>query len=149
MKKYQFGFNVWGLALFLLIMIPNFIWFSVPAPHDVLRQESVTPFIDRVASICQVVMIAAICLLRRKDVRKFTIRSKWLWICMAAVIIYFICWAGYYLGVAEEFALLSLGVLPCIAFIAYEIDRKNWIALIPTLVFTVLHVIYSLLNFVI
>ena len=25
MKKYQFGFGVWGLALFLLIMVPNFI----------------------------------------------------------------------------------------------------------------------------
>ena len=54
MKKYQFGFGVWGLALFLLIMVPNFIWFAIPAPDDVLRHESVTPFIDTLASIFQV-----------------------------------------------------------------------------------------------
>lgn len=149
MKKYQFGFDVWGLALFLLIMIPNFIWFSVPSPNDVLRQESVTPLFDMIASICQAIMIAAICLLIRKDVGKIAMRNKWLWICMAAIIIYFICWVEYYLGVTEKFILLSLSVLPCIAFITYEIDRKNWIALIPTLIFTVLHIIYSLLNFVV
>lgn len=149
MKKYKFSFCMWGLALFLLIMIPNIIWFAIPAPNDVLRQESVTPLIDIIASICQTIMIAAICLLVRKDVPRITIRSKWLWICTAAIMIYFICWVVYYSGVTEKYILLSLSVFPCVSFITYEIDRKNWIALIPTLVFTVLHSIYSLLNFVV
>lgn len=33
--KYRFGFDFWGLILFLLVMVPNFIWFAVPAPNDV------------------------------------------------------------------------------------------------------------------
>lgn len=37
MKKYNFSFDVWGLAVFLIIMMPNCIWFAVPAPNDVLR----------------------------------------------------------------------------------------------------------------
>ncbi len=49
LKEYKFGFNIYGLLLFLIIMIPNFIWFAVPAPNDVLRTESVTEVIDTIA----------------------------------------------------------------------------------------------------
>ena len=48
LKEYKFGFNIYGLLLFLIIMIPNFIWFAVPAPDDVLRVESVTEMIDTI-----------------------------------------------------------------------------------------------------
>ena len=48
--RYRFGFDVWGLLLFLLVMLPNFIWFAVPAPNDILRTESVTPVVDVIAS---------------------------------------------------------------------------------------------------
>lgn len=70
LKKYRFGFDIFGLILFLLVMIPNFIWFAVPAPNDVLRTESITPIIDVIGSVSQVVFIAAICILIRKDVDK-------------------------------------------------------------------------------
>ena len=62
MKKYRFGLDIWGLALFFLIMIPNFIWFAIPAPHDILRVESVTPIVDTIASIAQVIMIICLCI---------------------------------------------------------------------------------------
>ena len=47
LKKYKLSFDIWGLLLFLIIMIPNFIWFLYPAPNDVLRADSVTGGIDR------------------------------------------------------------------------------------------------------
>jgi hypothetical protein len=34
-------FNIYGLLLFIFIMIPNFIWFVVKAPNDILRSESI------------------------------------------------------------------------------------------------------------
>lgn len=57
LKEYKFGFNIYGLLLFLIIMILNFIWFAIPAPNDVLRAESVTEVIDIIASVCQVLML--------------------------------------------------------------------------------------------
>lgn len=36
-EKYRFGFEFWGLLLFLIIMIPNFIGFAAPVVNDVLR----------------------------------------------------------------------------------------------------------------
>ena len=40
--RYCKSFEIWGLLLFLIVMIPNFIWFAIPAPNDILRAESVT-----------------------------------------------------------------------------------------------------------
>lgn len=41
-KKYRIGFDIWGLIIFIIIMVPNFIWFVVPAPNDIFRGESIT-----------------------------------------------------------------------------------------------------------
>ena len=45
LKKYKFEFDIWGFVLFLVIMIPNFIWFKIPASNDILRTESVSLFV--------------------------------------------------------------------------------------------------------
>ena len=45
-KKYKIGFDIWGLITFIIMMIPNFIWFAVPAPNDILRGESITKTVD-------------------------------------------------------------------------------------------------------
>ncbi len=34
LKKYELRFEVWGFLLSLM-MIPNFIWFAIPAPNDI------------------------------------------------------------------------------------------------------------------
>ena len=60
-KNYRLGFDPWGLGQFLLIMLPNFIWFALPAPNDILRTESVTPLIDAIAQVFQIIMAALLC----------------------------------------------------------------------------------------
>ena len=60
LKKYKMGFDAWGLVVFLIIMIPNFIWSAVPAPDDILRTESTTKVIDAIGSVAQVIMIFCI-----------------------------------------------------------------------------------------
>lgn len=49
-KKYKIGFDLWGVLLFLIIMIPNFIWFAVSAPNDILRADSITKIIAVIIS---------------------------------------------------------------------------------------------------
>ncbi len=51
LKRYKLCFEIWGLLLFFIIMIPNFIWFAIPAPNDILRAKSITEMVDTVASI--------------------------------------------------------------------------------------------------
>ena len=66
-RKYKIGFDVLGLLLFLIIMIPNFIWFAVPTSNDILRNKSITPVIDVIASIFQVITIISLCIIKNKQ----------------------------------------------------------------------------------
>lgn len=91
MKKYKFGFDIWGLLLFFAIMIPNVIWFALPAPDDILRADSVTGTLDAVASVCQVLMVAALCICKNIECRKLRLTPLILAVIFCCVL-YFASW---------------------------------------------------------
>ena len=118
LKKYKFGFDFWGLLLFLIIMIPNLIWVA-----------------------------AVLCVLIKRDRKKIGFTP----LIIAAIIcclLYFTGWVFYYIGVTNAVVILGLTIPPCLAFLFFSIDRKNSIAIIPTLIFTVCHLIYGAVNFI-
>ena len=95
LKNYRIGFDWIVLILFLVIMIPNFIWFVVPAPNDVLRTESVTGT-DSIASVCQGLMVASLCLIINRNNTESKVIGTIITV-MACVVLYYICWLCYYL----------------------------------------------------
>lgn len=145
-EKYKFGFDIWGAVVFLVIMIPNFIWFAVPAPNDVLRDDSITDFFDIIASVCQVLMAAALCAIINRKRKKISI-TPLIIAAMICCLLYFACWIIYYIGVVNMIVILGLTVPPCLAFLFFAVDRKNMLAVIPILIFTVCHLIYAVENF--
>ena len=147
MKNYRFGFNVWGLILFTAIMLPNLIWFFVPAPNDILRSDSVTPHIDMIASICQALMTAALCVIINQKSKKisFSLLTVSTIICC---LLYFVSWIFYYIGAVNVIVILGLTILPCLAFLIFALDRKNLFAVFFAFVFTILHLIYSAVNYI-
>ena len=147
LKKYRFGFDIGGLLLFLIIMIPNFIWFAVPAPNDILRNPSITETIDAVASVFQVIMIICLCILKNRNQSKIHI-TPLIIITLSSCILYFISWMFYYGGITNAFVILGLTIPPCMAFLFYSLDRKNVIAVVPTIVFTICHLIYGIVNYI-
>lgn len=148
LKKYKLSFDIWGLLLFLIIMIPNFIWFSVPAPNDVLRANSVTKVVDTIASICQVLMVIALCIFVNRSSCKFRITPLMI-VVIICVLLYFASWIGYYLGIVNAVIILGLTVPPCLAFMFFAIDRRNMIAVVPISIFLFCHLIYGIVNFII
>lgn len=148
-QNYRIGFSPSGLLLFLAVMLPNFLWFAIPAPNDVLRGESLTPVVDLAASVCQGIMVAALCLIVRRDVGRFRLRSRWEIGSVACAVFYYAAWAAYYCGIASGPVLLMLTLFPCAAFLLHSAGKKNWIAFVPAAAFTVLHLIYCIGNFII
>lgn len=146
-KKYKIGFDLWSLILFLIIMIPNFIWFVVPAPNDILRVDSVTNSLDMIASVCQVIMIITLCFIINKTSKKAVNRSFRLAIVIFCFI-YFVGWIFYYHSITNPLIILDLCIAPCLAFLLYAIARKNIIAVVPTVAFMICHLIYGVVNFV-
>lgn len=143
MKKIfeKFKFNVVGFLLFLCIMIPNIIWMIIPSSNDVLRIESITKINDTIMSIFQFIMVALLCFVPRKINIKINCSS------IIMIILYFIFWFLYYMGMVHFFVLFGLCIFPCFSFILYEIKSKNLYALIPTIVFTITHLIFTFINF--
>ncbi len=148
LKKYKLGFEIWGLLLFLIMMIPNFIWFVIPAPNDILRVNSVTEKMDTIASICQVLMVVSLCIFTNRESKKLCV-TPFMIIVAGCCLLYFISWIVYYVGIANVIIILGLTILPCAAFLFFAIDRKNKIAMIPILAFTICHLIYGIVNFII
>jgi hypothetical protein len=147
LKQYRFGFDPWGLLLFLLVMLPNFIWFAVPAPNDILRAESATPMVDAIGSVFQVLTVACLCFVinKERDKLRFTPLVVIAIICIA---VYYIGWALYYGSIANSWIILLLTVPPCLAFIFFASDRKNLPAVLLATVFAVCHLVFAVVNFV-
>lgn len=148
LKHYRFGFDLSGLILFLLVMLPNFIWFAVPAPNDVLRTESVTPVVDVIASICQVLTVVCLCFLINEERGKLRF-SPLVIAAVVCVAVYYLGWVLYYSGIANAWVILLLTLPPCLAFILFAADRKNLPAVLFASVFAVGHLVFGVVNFVI
>lgn len=148
LKRYKLSFEIWGLLLFLIVMIPNFIWFAIPAPNDILRAESITEMVDTVASVCQILMIVSICIFRNRESEKLCI-SPFVIMVIVCCLLYVASWIAYYNGMTNAVVILGLTVPPCLTFLFFAIDRKNGIALIPVSIFTICHLVYGVVNFIV
>lgn len=147
LKKYRFGFDIWGLVIFLIIMLPNFIWFALPAPNDILRNESATIIIDTIGSVCQVLLIGSLCFIINKEIDKLRF-SPLIIMAIICIVLYFAGWMLYYNGLTDPLVIIFLTLPPCLAFIFFALDRKNITAVIPAVCFTVCHLIYGIVNFI-
>ena len=145
-SRYRFGFDIWGLLLFLLVMAPNFIWCAVPAPNDILRTDSVTPVVDAIGSVFQVLTVACLCFVIRKERSKFRF-SPLVVATIACLAAYYIGWASYYVGITTPWVILLLTLPPCLAFILFAIDRKNLPAMVSAVGFTVCHCVFGVVNY--
>ena len=78
---------------------------------------------DKIASIAQVVMIICLCIFRNIGIEKIRITNS---------------------GV-----ILGLTIFPCLAFLLYSFDRKNMFAFVPALIFTIYHLVYACVNYIV
>jgi hypothetical protein len=148
LKHYRFGFDPWGLFLFMLVMLPNFIWFAVPAPNDILRADSATPVVDAIGSLFQVLTVACLCFVIHNDRSKLRFSSLII-ATIVCVAIYYIGWMLYYMTNVNHFVILLLTVPPCLAFIFFAADRKNLPAVLFATVFAVCHLVFGVVNFIV
>ena len=146
LRNYRFGFDPWGLGWFLLIMLPNFVWFTAPPANDILRAESVTPLLDGVGQVLQAVMAAALCAVvnraRGGPIKGWAVGGV---LCMA---LYLAGWAAYYAGITRPAVILTLCLAPCGAFLSFALARKNGPALLAAAGFAICHLGSTVINFI-
>ncbi len=148
MKNYKIRLSILGMVLFLVIMLPNLVWFAIPAPNDILRVESCTETVDTVASVCQVLFVAALCVLTNHNSGPLRPTAFMIGV-IACTAFYYLGWILYYLGFTNPLIIFLLTVPPCAAFLLFAYDRKNHLAMIPAAIFSVCHLYYGVVNFIV
>lgn len=148
-KKYRFGFSWEGLVAFLLVMTPNILWMACPPVNDPLARNSAPAAVEIAMSVSQWLMIALLAVIKRKDAVRGKPASRIFCIaCGALLLSYYLLWAAYFMGYAAPLQLLGMAVFPCTYFILFAVWRENMLALVPALVFAVLHIGVTFINFV-
>lgn len=145
LRKYRMGFDVFALLLFLLIMLPTWLWMAFPAPDDVLRAPSRTPALDGIGMVCQIVFVFLLCTFLHEGRRGLAMGPMLLG-CLCCIGLYFAGWVMYYAGITAWPVILLMTLPPCLAFGFWALHQRCHIALIPIGGFMVCHLIGAVVN---
>lgn len=145
LKQYSFGLDPWGLLLFAIIMLPNIIAFCIPAFSA--RFQDNTP-LDIAAAVFQVISVALLILIVRKDREKIVFSSPLTVATYLAILCYYIAWVFFYCNYLNAAVWLFLAVMPCAALLCFEALRKNVFALPFTAIFAILHIVSACISYV-
>ena len=145
MTNYYFGFSLKGLIIFLLPMIPNIFYFLNPAMAASLNNVNGHLILDVLEHGNQAIFIILLIFLIRKQ-ESFTLYPYVIGIA-ALLILYYILWIFCFTGKSNLFILLGMAVIPVAYFVLAEFWLNNYLAIIPTAIFGIVHVIITYIDF--
>lgn len=148
MKNYRFGFSLKGFIGFMLVMIPNIIWMIAPPRNNPIAENSALyPIFNIVVSVSQAIMIAMLIILVSKESRNEKNKKLYIGVASFCLAGYYVLWIAYYVGVVYPWMVVCMAVFPSMYFIAIELLFKNYIAIIPSVVFGITHIVITCSNY--
>lgn len=147
MKNYVLGFSLKGLILYALQLLPNIIWMLAPPVNNVLMENSsVYPILNIIEHIFGIMTVALLILLINKN----GMRNSNLYIGLAILFLvgYYIAWIFYYKGVVSPWLLIiGIAAMPPLYFLLAGLWMKNYVVLIPCVIFGVTHITITCTNY--
>ena len=145
LMNYYLGFSMKGLIIFLLPMIPNIFYFLFPAPEVTGNIANNHIILDVLEHGSQAIFIFMLIFVISKQTSR--IQSPYTTGMAILLIFYFALWILYFTGKANLIILLGMAILPVAYFILAEIWLNNYLAIIPTVLFGIVHVIITYINY--
>lgn len=138
--EYAWGFSWRGLIVFLLVMLPNVLYFWLPAPEmkGKSRGPKVLTYLEHGS---QAVFLLFLILLTTPE--ESPIQSPyvvWMGVLLA---MYYLLWGFFFAKRMSLPVWLGLAVFPVAYFMLAELWLHIHIALIPTAIFGIAHLILS------
>lgn len=140
-----FGFSWSGLIVFLLPMIPNVFYFLIPVTEASENKVKGHLLLDILEHGSQAVFIFLLVFVISKQTSE--ILSPYTIGMAIMLIFYYILWIIYFKGKANLIILLGMAVLPVVYFILAELWLHNYLAIIPTILFGIVHVTITYIDF--
>ncbi|MEW9096465.1 MAG: hypothetical protein AB2417_15410 [Clostridiaceae bacterium] len=143
--SYDFGFSWKGFIVFLLPMIPNISYFLIPSSDVSGNNINSHLILDVLEHESQVIFIFMLIFLISKQTSEILCPYT---IAMAIMLIfYYILWIFCFTGKTNLLILLGMAVIPVGYFILAEIWLHNYLAIIPTVLLGIVHVIITYMDF--
>ncbi len=143
--NYSFGFSWRGFLIVLLPMIPNIFYFLFPNAISSGKVENSHLILNIIEHGSQLIYIALlIFMITNKYV---SIQSIYV-IGMAIFLLsYYALWILLFAGNKNLIILICMAIFPVVYFTLAEIWLHNILAIIPTAIFGIVHVIITYIDF--
>lgn len=142
---YYFGISWKGIILFLLPMIPNLFYFLIPKKEKSTKDVKRHLFLDILEHGSQGVFVFLLIFIMKNQTSE-TISPYSIGMGIM-LILYYVLWVFYFTARVNLSVLLGLAIVPVIYFILAEIWLYNYLAIIPTVFFGIVHVIITYKDF--
>ncbi len=139
---FRLGIDFWAIIPVVLLFVPNVIWWSWSPADDILRYASFPPALDVFAFIFEGITFAVLLFVLNRGTsgKRLSFESPFFTFTLMATILSLAAWVFYFCGQSNIAVLIFLAVFPCAALGCFAALRRNWIAFLPLVVFTALHV---------
>lgn len=150
-NKLYCSFSLRGLVIFLLVLLPNLIFFTFPSETSQNVLEDKSAWISFLQNFFQLVLVFMLVVVKStKKNRIFDIR-----IIVASIflVLYYVLWVRYFIG-GRDYSIISssmtismaMAAFPAIYFILAELWLENKIGAFIALCFGIAHVVNTYLN---
>lgn len=135
LENYKFGVDFWAIVLFALVMLPNIVYWCIPEFNSLDGNGA----LDAAATVFQVFGVAFLFFVVQKNRRQKFFFDTLFMTASLTLLLYYAAWVLYFCGIVNRMILIFLAVTPCVALILFALERRNWFAVVPLAVFSVLH----------
>ncbi len=147
---YVIAFSLTGLFLYALQLLPNIIWLVAPPANDVLKHNSsphaALNLVEQVFGIATVALLIVV--IRRPGTQGHN--SAWLLLGAGVFLAgYYAAWVLYYRGNVWSWLLVvGIAAMPPLYYFFVASWMKDYLALVPCVVFGIAHVTITWSNYV-
>lgn len=146
-KEYRLGLDKLGVVICFSLMLPHIFWSVSPEARTIFHQTAQSSMLDSGIMIVQVMMIATTCFILRKKAQPSKEEQFLTALTLVFSLVYYLGWTFYRLFYFRTIIVLMLTIVLCVAFLAYQASKRNWVAVSLTLLSLSLHLIQSILAF--
>jgi hypothetical protein len=139
------GFSWKGIVIFLLPMLPNILFFILKDPNGSRVVMNHHFFLDIIEHGSQgIFIVLLIFIVNKKESPTFCVYTIFMAILLLS---YYGLWVAYFTVGSNFFMLMSMAVFPMVYFILAEMWLHNLIAIVPTLIFGVIHIMITYIDY--
>ncbi len=148
--SYVIVFSLTGLLLYALQLLPNIIWLATPPANDVLKHNSsphaALNLIEQVFGIATVALLIIVISRGGTEGRN----SPWLMLCAGIFLAgYYTAWVLYYRGnVSSWLLVIGIAAMPPLYYFFVAGWMKDYLALVPCVIFGIAHITITWSNYV-